>query len=62
MLSYKNESFGDDAETWPDDANANLELLIHDVDQLKSKSIGYEKIMWERVGTELEKENIRYSI
>ena len=34
-----------DAETWPDDANANLELLIRDVDQLISKSDGYEKTM-----------------
>ena len=34
-----------DAETWPDDANSNLELLIRDVDQLKSKSVSYEKTM-----------------
>ena len=47
-----------DAETWPDDANANLELLIRDVDQLISKSDGYEKTMWERIGTELEKVNV----
>jgi len=47
-----------DAETWPDDANSNLELLIRDVDQLKSKSVSYEKTMWERIGTELEKVNV----
>ena len=47
-----------DVETWSDDANANLELLIHDVDQLKSKSVGYEKTMWERIGTELEKVDV----
>lgn len=47
-----------DAETWPDDANANLELLIRDVDQFISKSDGYEKTMWERIGTELEKVNV----
>ncbi len=47
-----------DAETWPNNANANLELLICDVDQLKSKSVGYEKTMWERIGTELEKVNV----
>src|SRR5207248_6343376 len=47
-----------DVETWPDDANANLELLIRDVDQLKSKSVGYEKTMWERIGTELEKVDV----
>ena len=47
-----------DAERWPDDANANLELLIRDVDQLISKSDGYEKTMWERIGTELEKVNV----
>jgi len=34
-----------DVETRPDDANANLELLIRDIDQLKSKSVGYEKTM-----------------
>ncbi|CAI2196270.1 17656_t:CDS:1, partial [Funneliformis geosporum] len=33
-------------------------LLIRDVNQLKSKSAGYEKIMWERIGTELEKVNV----
>ncbi|CAI2196501.1 2612_t:CDS:1, partial [Funneliformis geosporum] len=33
-------------------------LLIRDVDQLKSKSIGYEKTMWERIGTELEKVDV----
>ena len=47
-----------DVKTWPDDANANLELLIRDVDQLKSKSVGYEKTMWERIGTELEKVDV----
>ena len=47
-----------DVETWPDDANANLELLIRDVNQLKSKSVGYEKTMWERIGTELEKVDV----
>ncbi|GBB90726.1 hypothetical protein RclHR1_17790005 [Rhizophagus clarus] len=47
-----------DVETWPDYANANLELLIHDIDQLKSKSVGYEKTMWERIGTELEKVDV----
>src|SRR6266542_3423299 len=52
-----------DVETWLDDANANLELLIRDVDQLKSKSVGYEKTMWKRIRTELEKvdvENLRF--
>jgi len=34
-----------DIETWPDDANANLELLIHNVDQLKSKNVSYKKTM-----------------
>src|SRR5436190_19763818 len=47
-----------DVETWPDDANANLELLIRDVDQLKSKSVGYKKTMWERIGTELEEVDV----
>ncbi len=44
-----------DVKTWSDDANANLELLICDDDQLKSKSVGYKKTMWERIRTELEK-------
>ena len=47
-----------DVKTWSDDANANLELLIRDVNQLKSKSVGYEKTMWERIGTELEKVDV----
>src|SRR4051812_6311251 len=47
-----------DVETWPDYVNANLELLIRDVDQLKSKSVGYEKTMWERIGMELEKVDV----
>ena len=34
-----------DAKIWPDDINANLELLTHDIDQLISKSVGYEKTM-----------------
>ena len=34
-----------DVETWPDYANANLELLIRNIDQFKSKSVGYEKTM-----------------
>ncbi|CAI2184108.1 2231_t:CDS:2, partial [Funneliformis geosporum] len=33
-------------------------LLIRDVNQFKSKSSGYEKTMWERIGTELEKVNV----
>ena len=47
-----------DVETWLDDANANLELLIRDIDQLKRKSVSYEKTMWERIGTELEKVDV----
>ncbi len=47
------------AKTWPDDTNTNLELLIRDVNQLKSKSVGYEKTMWERIGMELEKVNVK---
>ncbi len=34
-----------DAETWPDDANANLYFLKHDVGQLINESTDYEKIM-----------------
>ena len=38
-----------DAETWPDDTNANLRCLKRDVGQLMNESTGYEKIMWERI-------------
>src|SRR5437763_16905059 len=43
-----------DAETWPDDANANLFFLKRDVSQLINESIDYEKTMWERIEMELE--------
>ncbi|RGB22346.1 hypothetical protein C1646_677908, partial [Rhizophagus diaphanus] len=43
-----------DAETWPDDANANLHFLKRDVGQLINESIDYEKTMWERIEIELE--------
>ncbi|CAG8848454.1 18571_t:CDS:2, partial [Gigaspora margarita] len=33
-----------DAETWPDDANANLELLIRNVNQLKKKKLDVESL------------------
>jgi hypothetical protein len=31
-----------DAETWPDDINANLQYLKYDVGQFINKSIGFE--------------------
>ena len=34
-----------DAETWPDDANANLHFLKRDVSQLINESTDYEKTM-----------------
>ncbi len=43
-----------DAETWPDDANANLRFLKRDVGQLINESTDYEKTMWERIEMELE--------
>ena len=43
-----------DAETWPDDANANLRFLKCDVGQLINESIDYEKTMWKRIEMELE--------
>jgi len=48
-----------DAETWPDDANANLRCLKRDVGQLMNESIGYEKIMWERIEMELNNINVK---
>ena len=47
-----------DAETWPDDANANLWCLKRDVGQLMNESTGYEKIMWERIEMELNNINV----
>ena len=47
-----------DAEMWPDDANANLRFLKRDVGQLMNESIGYEKIMWERIEIEFNNMNI----
>jgi hypothetical protein len=43
-----------DAESWPEDANANLQLLKRDVGRAINNSSGYEKTMWERIETELE--------
>ncbi len=47
-----------DAEMWPDDVNANLRCLKHDVGQLMNESTGYEKIMWERIEMELNNINV----
>ena len=47
-----------DAETWPDDANANLRCLKRNVGQLMNESTGYEKIMWERIEMELNNINV----
>ena len=47
-----------DAETWPDDANANLYFLKRDVGQLINESIDYEKTMWERIEMELEQVDV----
>ena len=48
-----------DAETWPEDASANLQLLKRDVEQNINNSSGYEKTMWERIETELEEVDIK---
>ena len=47
-----------DAETWPDDANANLRFLKRDVGQLINESTDYEKTIWERIEMELEQVNV----
>ncbi len=47
-----------DVEMWPDDTNANLRCLKRDVGQLMNESIGYEKIMWERIEMELNNINV----
>src|SRR4051794_10622704 len=48
-----------DAETWPKDASANLQLLKRDVEQNINNSSGYEKTMWERIETELEEVDVK---
>ena len=48
-----------DTEAWHEDANANLRSLKRDVGQCKSESTSYEKTMWERIETELEKINVK---
>jgi len=47
-----------DAETWPDDANANLRFLKRDISQLINESIDYEKTIWERIEMELEQVDV----
>ena len=47
-----------DAETWPDDANANLRFLKRDIGQLINESIDYEKTMWKRIEMELEQVDV----
>jgi len=43
-----------DAESWSEDANANLQLLKRDVGRAINKASGYEKTMWQRIETQLE--------
>src|SRR3954453_993178 len=47
-----------DTEAWHEDANTNLRSLKRNVGQCKSESASYEKTMWERIETELEKINV----
>src|SRR5215216_4809040 len=47
-----------DAETWSENANANLQLLKRDVGRVVNNSSGYEKTMWERIEIELEEVDI----
>ncbi len=47
-----------DAESWPEDANANLQLLKYDVGWVINNTSGYEKTMWERIETELEEVDV----
>ena len=47
-----------DAESWPEDANANLQLLKRDIGQAINNTSSYEKTMWERIETELEEVDV----
>ena len=47
-----------DAESWSEDANANLQLLKRDVERVINKASGYEKTMWERIETKLEEVDV----
>ncbi len=47
-----------DAESWPEDTNANLQLLKRDVGRVINNTSGYEKTIWERIETELEEVDI----
>jgi len=47
-----------DVESWPEDANANLQLLKRDVGRVINNTSGYEKTMWERIETELEEVDV----
>ena len=47
-----------DAETWPEDASANLQLLKRDIRQAINNTSGYEKTMWKRIETELEEVDV----
>ncbi|PKC01273.1 hypothetical protein RhiirA5_426983 [Rhizophagus irregularis] len=47
-----------DAEAWHKDANTNLRSLKRDVRRCITESTSYEKTMWERIETELEKINV----
>ncbi len=47
-----------DTEACHEDANANLRSLKCDVGQCKNENVSYEKTMWKRIETELEKINV----
>ena len=47
-----------DTEVWYEDANTNLRSLKRDVRRCMTESASYEKTMWERIETELEKINV----
>ena len=46
-------------EVWYEDANTNLRSLKRDVGWCITESTSYEKTMWERIETELEKINVK---
>ena len=61
MLAYRDESFSNRCrviESWPKDANANLQLLKRDIGRAINNTSGYEKTMWERIETELEEVDV----
>jgi hypothetical protein len=47
-----------DAESWSEDASANLQLLKRGVGRVINSTSGYKKTLWKRIETELEEVDV----